>query len=282
MGARWYDGQLGRWSSPDSIVPNPANPQSYNRYSYTRNNPVKFRDPSGHMEIYGGNPHQPYSAYWYTYANPQAPGCQHDLNWVDQTASLAVDFTPIVGDAKGLVEVATGKDLFTGEDLGAWRWLGLVGLSEARNLRHLRYAGEVLEFGIPIGRVLRDGKWVELGSWVSHGMGMSDEARAYQQFITGAEAGFEFLRNGVHFDGIRLSPTGEAILLDAKSGADFSKVGGEPFVKEIVLKEARRQLGAAGGLMIQWHVQDNATSEALQALFMQEGIAIDVVWTKGP
>ena len=48
MGARWYDPYLGRWLSPDSIVPDPANPQSLNRYSYTRNNPVKYRDPTGH------------------------------------------------------------------------------------------------------------------------------------------------------------------------------------------------------------------------------------------
>ena len=50
MGARWYDSELGRWISPDTVVPDPANPQSLNRYSYTRNNPVKFVDPSGHAE----------------------------------------------------------------------------------------------------------------------------------------------------------------------------------------------------------------------------------------
>jgi len=48
MGARWYDPYLGRWLSPDSIVPEPANPQSLNRYSFVLGNPVKFRDPSGH------------------------------------------------------------------------------------------------------------------------------------------------------------------------------------------------------------------------------------------
>jgi RHS repeat-associated protein len=48
MGARWYDSELGRWISPDTIVPDPTNPQSFNRYSYGYNNPVKFRDPSGH------------------------------------------------------------------------------------------------------------------------------------------------------------------------------------------------------------------------------------------
>jgi RHS repeat-associated protein len=49
MGARWYDGSIGRWLSADSIVPNPANPQSLNRYSYVYNNPLKYTDPDGHF-----------------------------------------------------------------------------------------------------------------------------------------------------------------------------------------------------------------------------------------
>ena len=48
MGARWYDPQLGRWTNPDTIIPDPANPQSLNRYSYVFGNPVKFSDPTGH------------------------------------------------------------------------------------------------------------------------------------------------------------------------------------------------------------------------------------------
>ena len=48
MGARDYDPRLGRWLSADTIVPNPANPQSLNRYSYVYNNPLKYIDPSGH------------------------------------------------------------------------------------------------------------------------------------------------------------------------------------------------------------------------------------------
>jgi hypothetical protein len=51
MGARWYDDYLGRFVSPDTIVPDPGNPQDLNRYSYVRNNPVGYRDPSGHARI---------------------------------------------------------------------------------------------------------------------------------------------------------------------------------------------------------------------------------------
>ena len=34
-------------------MPSPNDPQSLNRFSYTRNNPLKYIDPSGHMECYG-------------------------------------------------------------------------------------------------------------------------------------------------------------------------------------------------------------------------------------
>jgi hypothetical protein len=34
-------------------VPNPANSQSYNRYSYGYNNPIRYVDPSGHSACEG-------------------------------------------------------------------------------------------------------------------------------------------------------------------------------------------------------------------------------------
>ncbi|MBU0707298.1 RHS repeat-associated core domain-containing protein, partial [Patescibacteria group bacterium] len=40
--ARYYDPDLGRFISPDSIVQAPYDPQTLNRYSYCRNNPVKY------------------------------------------------------------------------------------------------------------------------------------------------------------------------------------------------------------------------------------------------
>jgi hypothetical protein len=46
--ARYYSGALGRFVSADTIVPQPGNPQAFNRYSYVTNNPVKYTDPSGH------------------------------------------------------------------------------------------------------------------------------------------------------------------------------------------------------------------------------------------
>ncbi|MDP3732153.1 MAG: RHS repeat-associated core domain-containing protein, partial [Candidatus Omnitrophota bacterium] len=47
-GARYYDPELGRFIQPDTIVPYPDDPQSFNRYAYARNNPIKYIDPTGH------------------------------------------------------------------------------------------------------------------------------------------------------------------------------------------------------------------------------------------
>ena len=48
MNARFYVGGIGRFASADTIVPDPTNPQAYNRYSYVINNPLRYTDPDGH------------------------------------------------------------------------------------------------------------------------------------------------------------------------------------------------------------------------------------------
>ena len=52
--ARYYDPYLNRFLSPDTIVPDPTNPQSLNRYSYVLNNPLRYTDPSGHFPSFNG------------------------------------------------------------------------------------------------------------------------------------------------------------------------------------------------------------------------------------
>jgi len=41
---------------PDTIVPELADPQTLNRYSYALNNPVRYTDPTGHAPQYPGDP----------------------------------------------------------------------------------------------------------------------------------------------------------------------------------------------------------------------------------
>jgi RHS repeat-associated protein len=45
--ARSYDPRMSRWISADKVMPNAYDPQSLNKYSYNRNDPVNLLDPSG-------------------------------------------------------------------------------------------------------------------------------------------------------------------------------------------------------------------------------------------
>ena len=49
FGARYFSGAMGRWTSPDPLLNSgrPDIPQSWNRYNYVSNNPLKFVDPTG-------------------------------------------------------------------------------------------------------------------------------------------------------------------------------------------------------------------------------------------
>jgi len=47
MNGRVYDAKLGRFASADPHIQAAGNSQSYNRYTYVLNNPLKYTDPSG-------------------------------------------------------------------------------------------------------------------------------------------------------------------------------------------------------------------------------------------
>ncbi len=49
FGARYFSGAQGRWTSPDPLMASAkaSKPQTWNRYAYALNNPLKFVDPDG-------------------------------------------------------------------------------------------------------------------------------------------------------------------------------------------------------------------------------------------
>jgi RHS repeat-associated protein len=50
-GARYYDPTIGRFITADTNLGSLTDPQSLNRYAYTRNNPMKYTDPEGKMPL---------------------------------------------------------------------------------------------------------------------------------------------------------------------------------------------------------------------------------------
>ncbi|MBV6397140.1 MAG: hypothetical protein HFACDABA_02745 [Anaerolineales bacterium] len=48
--SRWLDPSLGRFTSPDTIVPTSTQgTQAWDRYAFVNNNPVRYNDPTGHF-----------------------------------------------------------------------------------------------------------------------------------------------------------------------------------------------------------------------------------------
>ena len=50
-GARYYDPFFSRFTQPDPFIQDIYNPQDLNRYSYVRNNPYKYVDPTGESPL---------------------------------------------------------------------------------------------------------------------------------------------------------------------------------------------------------------------------------------
>ena len=47
--ARYYDGEIARFSSADLVIPDDIDTQSWNRFAYSFNNPILYKDPTGHL-----------------------------------------------------------------------------------------------------------------------------------------------------------------------------------------------------------------------------------------
>lgn len=55
FGARYYGSNIGRFMSPDPGPYVKHDPQTWNRYAYTRNNPLKYIDPTGMYFVISSN-----------------------------------------------------------------------------------------------------------------------------------------------------------------------------------------------------------------------------------
>jgi RHS repeat-associated protein len=76
LDARHYDPELGQFTTPDSILPDPHDPESLNRYAYAGNNFPKYSDPSGHMKMSVDlKKDQDPSSFGYMYARALSAGC---------------------------------------------------------------------------------------------------------------------------------------------------------------------------------------------------------------
>jgi len=94
FGARYNASSLGRFMSPDPLMASATvyNPQTWNRYTYALNNPLKFIDPDGLKEV-------------------SAEDCQKDPKCV--TVKLNVVYDANANNGKGLTDKQ--KEQFQGQ-----------------------------------------------------------------------------------------------------------------------------------------------------------------------
>jgi filamentous hemagglutinin len=108
---------------------------------------------------------------------------------------------------------------------------------------------------------------------------MSARSLAYQTQVTG-RSGEAFVANGVRFDGV-----GAGTFLEAKGPgyANFVKDG--KFVRwfsgqEGLVSQAQRQVTAANGSPVTWHVAESKAADAMRALFVKRDVTgITIVHT---
>ena len=51
--ARHYDPEIGRFVTPDTVIDGENSTQGWNRYAYVHNNPIEYKDPTGHWRLSG-------------------------------------------------------------------------------------------------------------------------------------------------------------------------------------------------------------------------------------
>ena len=137
---RPYDPELGRFIQADTVIPDLSNPQSYNRYSYCINNPLRYTDPTGHgpddlddVPLTLGAAH--------AMLRQEAGGASAslynksggELRTVATVGRTVAELNPVVGVANGSIGAATGRDAVTGEKLSAKERV-LAGVSAAASI----------------------------------------------------------------------------------------------------------------------------------------------------
>ncbi len=49
--ARHYDPEIARFVTPDTVIDGELSTQGWNRYAYVHNNPIRYKDPTGHASV---------------------------------------------------------------------------------------------------------------------------------------------------------------------------------------------------------------------------------------
>jgi len=177
--AREYELVHAQFLQPDSIVPGAGDPQALNRYSYTRNNPLKYTDPSGHCwgaasgarslptyDVTCGNLDMALTIVQHPNANAFEKGFAGWYLATEGTAHVAaVVGTSIVAwaalvPAAGVAETACADGDCTNEAVGVAKQLGKIGPDSIQGLGLVERLAQLSTRGASTARVIL-GKSIE-------------------------------------------------------------------------------------------------------------------------
>jgi hypothetical protein len=213
-----------RFTQPDTMIPNPGNPQSYNRFSYVNNNPVKFIDPTGHRGR-TITPCKPGVPCHYRENRIIPPGSSN-IQW-DDTGN---EFSP--GNPGGPTRpgISTGTRESRGGAPGNVEDVS-TGESESPKSPSISLSGEV-EYKTTIG-----GSWIEFGTFANtsvmwgnspfyandYGFGIDLSSQNYGYLhISFDYSGIITVDAGLPFEGTTLLPgnsgIGGSYILDTTTG----------------------------------------------------------------
>ena len=99
MGGRYYDPYLARFAAPDPFVSAPTSSQGYDPFSYVRNDPLTYTDPSGYVPVSG------YEGDW----NPEGTDTD-SVSWFSCIEGCG-DLDVIGVSADSVLESAVGAQL---------------------------------------------------------------------------------------------------------------------------------------------------------------------------
>ena len=274
--ARFYVPSIGRFASADTLVPDPANPQSWNRYSYVNNQPLVYNDPTGH---------------WLESAWDALNVGMGIASFVDNVKQgnygwAAVDALGVVVDAAALVTpiVPGGVGaIIKGTRVADTAVDAIQTVNQVSNAAQAANQAVSAARFIPVG--VTDDAGQAIGHWVSRNIGNSDWAR-YQARITGVE-GAEFMFNGVRFDGAigTMNTAGEItdlVLLDAKNWSVGFMHGlqNNQSMFNSKIDDALKQVTAANGNRVEWHFSVQEVADWWRGVLRERNIlGIDVIWT---
>jgi RHS repeat-associated protein len=115
--ARYYDPLLARFTQPDDIISDLSDPQTYNRYAYCVDNPLRYTDPSGHEDVLTGASGRELLQDEDPDAHAVVESAKQSAGTIASVGRAVAEANPIVGVADGAYEARTSKDAIGGQKL---------------------------------------------------------------------------------------------------------------------------------------------------------------------